>query len=267
MNNIRCQRCNWQFSDATTETSPTSKCPNCGHADGWWAALVPAGAVAQMPYPPQKQGMSGAKVAIIICCVVFGMLFLGGLFVGILAVAVVPKLADAKKELDIIQVKDQMADLRSIETSSSRKRKLNSKSLKDIGGHELWGKMIEHQIVAVEISGKLVSLSSLSDIKMDPAAFSSINPENCSFTLPKTGELREVISSTGKNRCVIITFNSRNWNNVGNDEILVMWSDGQTPEYLTFEYFRDEWGITQDEWADPAGKLFGKKAPFQNTYE
>ena len=266
MSSIYCLSCNAQFGfDATTNTPPANACPSCGVGENWWANVPeqPVGQQpCQMPYPQPKAGMSGTKIAVIILCIVFGFVVLGGVLVGVLAVAVVPKLEAAKKELELPQVKDQVAVLHQIETNQIRKRKLQS--LNDTKGQELWAKMIEKKIVPQEIMMKLVSYGSKTEQR--PTALGSHIESNCSYTLPKADMLREVMSSSGSKRCVFITFNSRNWNNY-DGEVVVMWSDSRAPEFLTFEYFRDNWNITEGEWADPAGKLFGIKAPFQHTYE
>jgi hypothetical protein len=93
-----------------------------------------------------------------------------------------------------------------------------------------------------------------------------VGAENCSYTAPRANELLRVMQFSGRDRCVLVTFNSRNWGNYDMHGVVASWSDGQIG-WLTFEQARDEWGITQEEWADPAGKLFGKKAPFQHTFE
>ena len=77
----------------------------------------------------------------------------------------------------------------------------------------------------------------------------------------------DVLTRTGSDRCVILTFNSRNWQNYPDLGVIVLWSDGDIAEWLTFEEARQEWGITRAEWEDPAGQLFGRKAPFQFTYD
>lgn len=71
----------------------------------------------------------------------------------------------------------------------------------------------------------------------------------------------------GEERCILLTFNARNWNNYPEEGVIVLWSDGVVGEWLTFDEASENYGITAEEWADPAGKLFGKKAPFQHTYE
>lgn len=88
----------------------------------------------------------------------------------------------------------------------------------------------------------------------------------CSYTAPQVSDLDKLLNPDAE-RCVIACFNARNWNNRLELGVLVIWNDSQLPQWLSFDQANADWGITAEEWADPAGKLFGKKAPFQHTYE
>jgi hypothetical protein len=215
-------------------------------------------------YPPPKQGMSsGAKIAIIIACVVVGVFVLGGVLVGVLAVATVPKLAEAQQKLEIKQVGDQVAALQSVAADDMKKRKLRRHG--ELAGAELWSAMLRDDMVDGALTPRLVSLNTTTDT---PASSPhSVGPNNCSYTLPRGDQLMRVMGRRGGERTVLITFNSRNWNNYPNQGVVVQWSDSEMAEWMTFEQAQADWGITQAEWNDPAGKLFGKKAPFQHTYE
>jgi hypothetical protein len=221
-------------------------------------------------YPPPKKGMSGSKLAIILVCVAFGVLFLGGLLVGVLAVAVIPKLTDAKSKLEIKQMGDLEAGLEQIAPDSSKRRKLLGEGLHDSAGEELWVKLFQQRMIDQRLLKKVVSLNSRTDTPLNEHELESLTlpPQgHCSYTLPRGGKLLEVMSRKGANRCVLITLNSRNWKNYGQQGVPCIWSDGTGNGFMTFEQAQSEHGITAEEWADPAGKLFGKKAPFQFTYD
>lgn len=69
-----------------------------------------------------------------------------------------------------------------------------------------------------------------------------------------------------KRRFVVMCFNSRNWDSCPEFGVLAAWSDGETG-FFTFKEANERYGISRDEWDDPARKLFGKKPPFHRTYE
>ncbi|MEE9311723.1 MAG: prepilin-type N-terminal cleavage/methylation domain-containing protein [Planctomycetota bacterium] len=151
--------------------------------------------------------------------VVIGIL---GMLVGILAVVVVPKLQSAKEDLDVIQVKDIMADVSSIETSTSRKKKLKSKSILELGGYRFFSMALQKGILTQETLGKLVSLTSKDD-KRDKTFFddkeNELDAKEVSWACPKGKDLRAILSAQGKKRAVVICFNSRNWHNANKAEI------------------------------------------------
>jgi hypothetical protein len=89
--------------------------------------------------------------------------------------------------------------------------------------------------------------------------------DTCSYTSPMGGEIGKVMM--GRESVVTITWNAQNWRNAEGKKVPVFWSDDDQAQWLTFEEAQSRFGITAEEWADPAGKLFGKKAPFQHTYE
>lgn len=220
------------------------------------------------PYPPPKQGMSGGKIALIIVGIVFALLFLGGLLVGVLAVATVPKLAEAKVKLEIKQLGDLHNGMQNIAVDGSKKMHLK-KSLAEASGREFYEKALNRQLLDSMLAKKLCSLNG-TDTATDSSFIDgngSLSANSCSYTAPKGGELLSLMARKGSKRTVLITFNSRNWNNYPNDGVPVVWSDGEAPVFMTFDEAQRDWGITRAEWDDPAGKLFGKKAPFDHTYE
>ncbi|MCC7510406.1 MAG: hypothetical protein IT464_13680 [Planctomycetes bacterium] len=221
------------------------------------------------PYPPQKQGMSGGKIALIIVGVVFAVLFLGGLLVGVLAVATVPKINAAKNKLELKQLGDLETGLRNIAVDNAKKMSLKNPTLADASGRDFYERAFKKKLLDDGLVNKICSLNS-SDSPADKSFIDgggSLPSTSCSYTAPRGGELLSLMIRKGSKRTVLITFNSRNWNNYANDGVPVVWSDGETPVFMTFDEAQRDWGITRAEWDDPAGKLFGKKAPFDHTYE
>lgn len=137
----------------------------------------------------------------------------------------------------------------------------------DVRGERLWRLCLAEGLIDRVLVGRLTSVSSATDTETSWEAILADECESwCSYTAPRLGSLREVLSMTGEQRVVVFAFNSRNWNNARREGVLVMWSDGGPPHYMTREDF-SAYDITPEEWADPSGKLFGKRAPFQFTYE
>ncbi|MCB9933341.1 MAG: hypothetical protein H6841_07965 [Planctomycetes bacterium] len=216
------------------------------------------------PYPPPKKGMSGAVLALIIVGVVFGVVAVGGVLVGILAVAVIPKLTEAKNKLEVKQMADLQAGLQNLAVDQSKSRRLNMPPLREARGEQLWMLLLQEELIDQRLSKKLVSLNSRTDT---PQAAPTQGGNHCSYTLPEARSLLTVMNKRGSERCVVVTFNSRNWNNYPEAGVPCIWSDNAVVSWLTFEDAQRDWGITADEWADPGGKLLGKKPPFQFTHE
>jgi hypothetical protein len=217
---------------------------------------------AYAPYPPPKQGMSGAKIALIVCGFIFGVLLLFGVLVGVLAVATIPKLTEAKDKLEIKQMGDLYAGLQQISADDRKKKQIRGQLLGRTEGADFWYTAIDEGLLDSSLSRKLVSLHS-NDVKHEPPVPAS----GISYTAPKGGELFMVMSRKGSERCVLFTWNSRNWRNAKGERVPIAWSDSDAIQWVTFEEAQADWGISRAEWDDPAGKLFGKKAPFQFTYE
>lgn len=137
-------------------------------------------------------------------------------------------------------------------------------------GSEAWALLMRSGVMDSSLLRKCVSLNSTEDSRPDTEKFLAgevMDDRWCSYTAPRLDQLADVLSRKGKDRVVVFTFNARNWNNYPGPGALILWSDGDVAEYMHFESAAEYWGITEEEWADPAGKLFGKKAPFQYTYE
>jgi len=135
-------------------------------------------------------------------------------------------------------------------------------------GEQFWAGVLRDRIIDESAPRKLCALTG-NDEPLVSVDLLSTHPGPtswCSFTAPAATDLDALLApSTG--RSVLACFNSRNWNNRPELGVLVIWNDSELSEWLTFEQASADWGITEQEWADPAGKLFGKKAPFQHTYE
>ena len=220
-------------------------------------------------YPPPTEGMSGTKLALIIVGAVFGVLFLGGVLVGVLAVAVTPKLTEAKTKLEAKQMGDLRNSLLNIAADETKKQKLRVREVKDAKGEEFWMQALQHEILDPGLSKKVVSLNSRTDSPLGPGQVATAGGTtgHASYTAPKGSGLLRAMSLKGAKRCVVVTFNSRNWNNYPDAGVPCIWSDSDVITWMKFEEAQRDWGITAEEWADPAGKLFGKKAPFENTYD
>jgi hypothetical protein len=142
----------------------------------------------------------------------------------------------------------------------------------DASGERFWSILFTTGVLDPSYM-KLVSLRSPTDTKPDKAWITTgetLPANGCSYTSPRLGEFRRLLQPSDDGPWVLITFNSRNWNNYPDKGVMVVWSR-QFPDrfvtWLTFEVASEQYGITAEEWADPAGKLFGKKPPFQHTYE
>jgi len=247
--------------DQPQDSSPQQHPVQPGYPQQGYAP--PGYAPYPQPYPPQRKGMSGLMIGLIIGGILFGVLFIGGLLVGILAVATVPKLTEANEKLDAKQLGDLTEGLRQIQVDDAKKSRLKKSKLRDTRGAEFWGAAIQEGVLDPELGKRLTSLCG-----RDVVSTSTPPPASAiSFTAPQGSQLMKVLGSKGKERCIVMTYNSRNWRNLGGDRVPVMWSDGDRGEIMSFDDAQRDWGITRAEWDDPAGQLFGKKAPFHHTYD
>lgn len=182
----------------------------------------------------------------------------------------VPGHRNSKRELEQRQMGDIAYALRDIGKIQGMEGRLKRAPLAEARGTNFWLAGLQKHVIEIDILGKLISLNSPGDARADIAFLEDSTlwkPENCSYTAPMGAELAELLKRKGEQRCVLVTFNARNWENYQEFGVLVLWSDGEKGEWLTFDQAAADWGITAEEWADPAGKLFGIKPPFQHTYE
>jgi prepilin-type N-terminal cleavage/methylation domain-containing protein len=200
--------------------------------------------------------------------VVIGIL---GLLVGILAVAVIPKLTDAKNKLEVKQVADLMSGFQGIAADDAKKKRLRDKDVAAAKGEKFYEAAFKKKLLDDSLLGKLVSKNSTTDSTADKAWIDDPNGElpanSCSYTAPKGSDLLTVMSLKGKNRRVIVSFNSRNWKNYPDHGVLVQWSDGDVSEYMLAETATGEpWNLDSGAWDENPDDIIGEKAPFDKTH-
>jgi hypothetical protein len=196
------------------------------------------------------------------------LLIVGVLGLGLLYVLTVPKISHTKDKLERKQTADVMMGLQEMAANRNLQSKLHD--LGDVRGEKFYEAAFKAKLLDEYLTDKLVSRNSESDATADRDWITTnkpMPPNSCSYTAPRADMLLEVLMMKGDERCVVFCFNSRNWHNYPDHGVLVHFSDGDVAEYMTFEDAHENWGITEEEWEDPAGKLFGKKPPFHHTYE
>jgi prepilin-type N-terminal cleavage/methylation domain-containing protein len=203
--------------------------------------------------------------------VVIGIL---GVLVGILAVAVIPRLLSAQSQLEIKQVGDIMSGLQNIQADQNRRRRLTQNAqVRETQGYKFFGAAFKVGLLEPDLVSRVVSLNSAGgDSQADRRFLTDDNveflPSNCSYTAPKALELARVMTASGENRKVVLSFNSRNWNNYVKDGVLVMWSDNQVAEYWKFEDIdQSVYSLDRNLWTNRPEDLIGKVAPFDATFE
>ncbi|MCB9895028.1 MAG: type II secretion system protein [Planctomycetes bacterium] len=196
--------------------------------------------------------------------VVIGIL---GLLVTVLAFSVTRHFTKTHADLDKVNMSKLYSSLQTLANDGTFTKRANQKDNKDKSGHEFFEVCFRHKLLDADQLDEIVSLGG-PNTPADRASYGDkfeLDPSNCSFTAPKMGEFKQLLQS--KERTVLFAFNSRNWHNYDSIDygILVAWSDGQF-EYLTAADAAEKYEISPEEWADPAA-LFGKKKPFDHTYE
>lgn len=187
----------------------------------------------------------------------------------LLIVSVPARVTPSKAELEIKHLGELHAGLTSIVADPARRDMLRRDDVYELGGERFYEMAFREGLLDSALLGNVVSLNSTTDAKASREFVDnqqSLPANSCSYTAPKAGELAQLLER-GQARTVLITFNSRNWNNYSDDGVIIIWADGNDAEFLTFAEANEQFGITAEDWADPAGKLFGRKAPFQYTYE
>lgn len=200
--------------------------------------------------------------------VVIGIL---GLLVGILAVAVIPRLTEAKNKLEVKQVGDLMAGFQGIAADDSKRGKLGKKGVAEAKGEKLYEALFKKRLLDDALLSKIVSLNTKTDNKADKAWIEeeggTMPANSVSYTAPKGDDLMKVMSLKGKGRKIVLTFNSRNWLNYEDQGAIVQWSDGETAQYMNKEEATDEHNLDAETWTNSPSEIIGEKAPFDRTFE
>ncbi len=214
-------------------------------------------------------GRSRTPFVVVAACFMF--LCLGIMFTAVWAAMSVPRIGDPQYKFEFKQMADIAHALRDVAGDVEGGRQRAKFDVPDTRGREFYETALRQGALEPEIASKLVSVSTTTDLPPDHDWITDPEgelPEGaCSYTAPRADRLAELWGRTGCERCVMVCFNARNWDNYGDRGVLVLWSDEHKGEFLTFEEAHKDWGITREEWDNPAEKLFGKKAPFQHTYE
>jgi hypothetical protein len=235
----------------------------------------PSNLPPQMPPPfppqyPQQKQTNPLKIVLIIFAIFVGLSMFGGLAMGILAVAVMPKVGPPRNDFETRQLFALKMALEGALDEPKNRHKLEA--MQDKAGRAFWNDCFKKGLLDPELLRKLVCLGSYAG---DTAAESTLwiedpnaelAPANCSYTSPKASELRKAWGMKGANQVVLFTFDSRNWKSYEKIGVLCAWSDGEVT-WMTFEEASTKYGIAQSQWNDPANELFGKKHPFEYTHE
>jgi len=191
-----------------------------------------------------------------------------GLLVSVLATATLPKMRKANSEMDKIQMKDCYDELIRATIDEGTRKKLKMEHIAETKGHGFWEAMFKYKVLGREVLRRLVSKGG-SDTAADSRWLDEeggrLAIDSCSWTSPRARNLFEVLGARGKDKAVVFSFNTRNWNNYPDAGVLVLFSETDVPEYVTPETLKDYgWEISPEEWQNPS-PLFGLKRPFDGT--
>lgn len=193
-----------------------------------------------------------------------------GLLASVLATSVVSKMQHATHELDKKTLQDLHNHIAMLFRDDRAKRLMVHGPLAEKRGRELLDGMFRQNLLGTDMLKKLVSHAG-NDVAADNRWLDDENgtlPDaSCSWAAPQGNECAAVFSAKGTGRRVALCANSRNWLNF-DDEVIVMWSDGETASYMTQEE-AEAWGygITKEQWATPATSLFGTVKPFDGVFD
>src|SRR5690606_15216413 len=177
---------------------------------------------------PLRVALKGCGAAMFVILAFF-------LIAAIFVPGVIPaKITLSKAALEQKQLGDLNWALRDALTIQGAESRLQ-RNVGEADGAAFWHQMLRHKLVEADILGKLVSLNSPGDIRAEGAVIDGSSlwrPEYCSYTAPRGSELAALLKRAGDERCVLITFNARNWDNYEEYGVIVLWSDGEGGEWL-----------------------------------
>lgn len=194
-----------------------------------------------------------------------------GLLASVLATSVVSRMKEATRELDKKVLLDLYNELqRKVAMDKRVKEDLARGPLAEHRGRKFYEACFRHKVLDGNMLSKMVA-SSGNDIEMDRRSLDDreefvLDPLGCSWTGPQGNEAGLIMRLRGPARRIVICSNSRNWHNFEN-EVLSVWSDGETAEYVYFDQVSDDHGISEEQWMDPGTELFGTKKPFDGVYD
>ncbi|MCC6574648.1 MAG: prepilin-type N-terminal cleavage/methylation domain-containing protein [Planctomycetes bacterium] len=194
------------------------------------------------------------------------------ILMGVLAVAVMGPWRDANANLDRLNMAKLASTLQAAAMSNSNRGKLNSAAFKEASGRAFWEQCFKQKLLDSDMLTKVVSLGSKTgDLPAKPEITDGVGEftqQNCSYTSPLGGKLLETMGSMGRKRTFVLSFDSRNWNNYQDKQgVLVSWSDGEQALYVDEVTAANEFGVTKEEWANPAEHIIGRKGPWARTFE
>jgi hypothetical protein len=149
-----------------------------------------------------------------------------------------------------------------------RKKSLKSIRHESWSGAKLFGKGVQNGMFDREIV-LLLAMPGGIDSTADPdkvAELGELPAQCCSYCTPPANNLMVSMMMKGRKRRVLLCPDHDHWVRIQGD-VPLFFSDADEVQWMGWQDLAEEYGITAEEWADPAGKLFGKKAPFQFTYE
>lgn len=197
--------------------------------------------------------------------VVIGIL---GLLVGVLAVAIIPQFLRAQKDLELKQLADLQQGLEA--ASADGKHRKAFAQMGEKAGRPFWESCFKRKILDSSLLGKLVSLKSKAGDSVSSSDFIEedgvLDKSGCSYSSPRGKDLLATMNLRGSKKCVVISFDSRNWENYVEYGVPVVWSESGAPELLDYAAAAETFQVTKEDWKNPE-KLLGVKKPFQNTFE
>lgn len=200
--------------------------------------------------------------------VVIGIL---GLLVGILAVAVIPRLVQAKRELEVKQMGDIRTAFQNLSIGQGISSRLQRAPMRDTQGRTFYNQGFKTKLFEADLLGKLISLNSPGDVRAETSVIDDPNvnleENNVSYTAPKSQDLMLNMNARGENRTVLITFNARNWNNYQEYGTIIQWSDAETAQYMLREEAEASFQIDRESWDNNPKDIIGSKKPFDKTFE